>query len=355
MNIWNTILSLFVILSIVSICSLKNFETLHSLKIDIERPIIAYDYIFYLKSSAIKALNKYYSEYDMFGNSYRKPLMNKGTKWGDAVFFTKDCRLEMWEYQGKDTLNGHILFERTFNELKGDYCYGTLDMFYDDNQKDIAVYNTRNNKITVFNLNDKNIYLTNDNIIGKVEMDYNIKQALLYNYDKDTTLLIGIDSSNIKFYNVRGSYSWRDWFVNNRLIKSIKLNTFFNPLYGQKIAGIMDIDNKKDKLLYIDDRLILYDLKDFKTISTLLLNKLTTVLTLKNGNALIGTEDGFIYLIKYNNKNLNLLDGYNVCNGEVLDISYDNAKYYFSKYILLVQCYEKNGYYLKHVSLDNIS
>ena len=90
----------------------------------------------------------------------------------------------MWEYQGKDTLNGHILFERTFNELKGDYCYGTLDMFYDDKQKDIAVYNTRNKKITFFNLNDINIYLTNDNIIGKVEMNYNIKQALLYNYDK---------------------------------------------------------------------------------------------------------------------------------------------------------------------------
>ena len=77
----------------------------------------------------------------------------------------------------------------------------------------------------------------------------------------------------------------------------------------------MDIANKKDKLLYIVDRLILYDLKDFKTISTLLLNKLSTVFTLKNGNALIGTEDGFIYLIKYNNKNLNLVDGYNVCNG----------------------------------------
>ena len=56
----------------------------------------------------------------MFGNGYRKPLLNKWTEWGPSVFFSKGCRLEMWEDRGKDTLKGHKIFDSTFNELSGD-------------------------------------------------------------------------------------------------------------------------------------------------------------------------------------------------------------------------------------------
>ena len=119
-------LTVFIFISIVSICS-SNIQILKvsSSNIDKERPIIANDFIFYLRKSEIKAdkLDKSLNNYGMFGITYRKPLLNKDTRWGNGVFFTKDCRLEMWEYRGKNTLDGgHKLFERSFDELKGDYC-----------------------------------------------------------------------------------------------------------------------------------------------------------------------------------------------------------------------------------------
>ena len=164
MKIWVDSLGLFTFISIVSICSLRNIQLLKasSSNIDNERPIIAKDFIFYLRGSCIKAdkLDGCLSNYGMFGTTYSKPLLYKETRWGDVVFFTKDCRLELLDYRGKNTLNnGHKIFERIFNELKGDYCYNTLDMFYHDDQEDIAIYNTRYNKITVFNLKEKKIFM----------------------------------------------------------------------------------------------------------------------------------------------------------------------------------------------------
>ena len=159
-----------------------------SSNIDKERPIIANDFIFYLRNSEIKAdkLDNSLSNYGMFGITYRKPLLNKDT----GVFLTKDCRLEMWEYRGKNTLDrGKILFQRRFDELKGDFCYDSLDMFYHDNDEDIAVYNSRYNKITAFNFKDKDIYGTSYDVVKKVEMDYNIMQTLIYDYNGDTTIL----------------------------------------------------------------------------------------------------------------------------------------------------------------------
>ena len=352
MKIFQLNFSLFIIISLLSICLIKNAEILYSLKISYERPVMSKDYIFYLKGFEINALNKnYYSSYNMFGNTYRKPLMSKFNEWGDTVFFTKDCRLEMWEDQGKDTLQGHKLFSRTFQELWGDYCYDTLEMFYDDNRNDIAVYNTHNNKIIVFNLNYIDYERTNHNIVGKVEMTYNINQALIYNYDESTSILIGIDSLTINFYNLRGAFSWKDYFFNYRLIKSITLNRSFYSSMGQKIAGIMEIDNKKDKLLFIDSRVYLYDMKEFKIISSLFIPNPSVVLTLHNGNALIGNDNGIIHLLKYNNGNLDILAQYKICGGKVMDISYDNNKYYYSNNNLIVQCDEENGYFLKHILL----
>lgn len=358
MKINQPYLRLFIIISLFAISFPKKTKILYSLTIDKETPIISRDHIFYLKNSAIKALDRDYRSYDMFDNSYRKPLLNKWTKWGYTNFFTKDCRLEMWEYRGKNTLDrGKILFQRSFDELKGDFCYDSLDMFYHDNDEDIAVYNSRYNKITVFNFKDKDIYGTSYDVVKKVEMDYNIMQTLIYDYNGDTTILIGIDTFNINFYNLRGTYSWSDWFKSwvksNRLIKSIKLKNYSYSSYGRKIAGIMEIDYKKDKLLYIDDKVYLYDIKKFKSIASLYLDRPSTVLTLRNGNALVGNELGKIYLIKFLGK-LNILESYNICNGKVIDISYDNTKLYYSKYYLLIQCEEKNGYNYKYIYLDNI-
>lgn len=349
MKICHQHLNLFIIISLFVICLPKNIELLYSLRISNERPIISGNYIFYLKGSAIKALDRNYDSYDMFGNGYRKPLLNQCTNWGPSVFFVKDCRLEMWEDRGKDTLKGHKIFERTFNELSGDQCYSTLDMFYEDKEKDVAVYNTQNNKITVFNLKEKNIYGTNDNVIGKVEMDYNVKQALIYNYGDNKSILIGIDSHNINFYNLRRKRTWGDFFLRRKLTHSLKLNEYFYSYYGRKIAGIMEVDNKKDKLLFIDYSVNLFDLNTFKSINSLYINNPTSVFTTKKGSAFIGNKSGNIYLINYRNQKLNILEQFNVCNGEILDISCDDDVRY-----LLVQCEEKNGIFLKHISLGNI-
>ena len=347
MKINQPYLRLFIIISLFAISFPKKTKILYSLTIDKETPILSRDHIFYLKNSAIKALDRDYRSYDMFDNSYRKPLLNKWTKWGYTNFFTKDCRLEMWEDKGKDTLRGHKIFDKTFNELKGDYCYDSLDMFYDDNRKDVAVYNTRYKRITVFNLKD----IKNDDVVGKVKLDSNIKQALIYNYDKDVSILIGIDASHINFYNLRGSYSWRDWFVDFRLIESIKINNnYIQSPQGKKIAGIMEVNNNKDKLLYIDwYNVYLYNLKKFKSISSLFIAKPSTVLTTKIGNAFIGNEYGSIFLITYNNGKLSILKEYNVCDGVILDISCDDSVNY-----LLVQCEDQKRIYLKHISLGDI-
>lgn len=348
MKICHRHLSMFIIISLFSILLAKKI-LLYSLKIDYERPIISGNFIFYLKGSAIKALDRNYNSYDMFGNGYRRPLLNKWTKWGPSVFFSKDCRLEMWEDRGKDTLKGHKIFDRTFNELSGGQCYSTLDMFYEDNEKDVAVYNTQNNKITVFNLKEKNNYGTNDNVVGEVEMDYNIKKALIYNYGDNKSILIGIDNEKINFYNLRRYRTWGDFFLGRKLTHSLKFNKYCYSNYRSKIAGIMEIDNKKDKLLFFDCFVNLFDLKTFKSINTLFINNPTSVFTTKKGTAFIGNESGNIYYINYRNEKLNILDQFNVCDGEILDISCDDDVRY-----LLVQCKEQNGIFLKHISLDNI-
>lgn len=344
-------LRLFIIISLFSICSLKDINILYSLKMSYERPIIAQEYIFYLRGNEIKALSKEYYSYDMFDNSYRRPLMNIG----DKVFFVKDCRLEMYQYQGKDTLRKKNVFEKYFDELEGDKCDSTLDIFYDYKRKDIVVYNTKNNKIIVFNLKDINKYGTNDNYIGQIKMDHDIMQALIYNYNKDTSILIGIDNHKINFYNLRGSYSLLDKLKNNRLIDSIELNNPISNSYGRKIAGIMKIDNKQNILLFIDNDIYLYDLNNFKLISSYSIHYPSTVLTsLDDGIALIGDYEGNIKVFEFKNKKLYFLEEYFVCNGNVLDISYDNTRYYNSNY-MLVQCYEDNGIFLKHISLKSES
>lgn len=348
MNICHQHLNMFIIISLFTICLPKKI-LLYSLKIDYERPIISGNFIFYLKGSEIKALDRNYKSYDMFGNGYRRPLLNKWTKWGPSVFFSKDCRLEMWEDRGKDTLKGHKIFDRTFNELFGDGCYSTLDMFYEDKEKDVAVYNTQNNKITVFNLKEKNIYGTNDNVVGKVEMDYNIKKALIYNYGDNKSILIGIDYDKINFYNLRRYRTWGDFFLGRQLTHSLKFNQYCPSNYRPKIAGIMEIDNKKDKLLFFDCFIHLFDLKTFKSINSLFIDNPTSVFTTKKGTAFIGNKSGNIYLINYRNGKLNILDQFNVCDGEIIDVSCDDDVRY-----LLVQCEEKNGIFLKHISLGNI-
>ena len=69
--------------------------------------------------------------------------------------------------------------------------------------------------------------------------------------------------------------------------------------YAFETAGI--IGKMEKKLLYINnDNFILFDLKEIKIINKQpnLISKATTLLILDNGQALVGTNNGFIYLIE---------------------------------------------------------
>ena len=116
-------------------------------------------------------------------------------------------------------------------------------------------------------------------------------QSLIYSYEESKSILIVIDLLGIRFYNLRGSYSYKDWFYNNRLIKE----------YDSNCEGMADFIDDGNKLLYVYGRYFaVFNLKDFKIIdnSLILSENVNCLLGMKDGNALVGTNNGNIYLIK---------------------------------------------------------
>ena len=87
-----------------------------------------------------------------------------------------------------------------------------------------------------------------------------------------------------------------------------------------KLIGI------EKKLLYIkNDNFIIFDLTEIKIINQQanLISKVSTLLILDNRQALIGTSDGFIYLIELFNNTIIVLDKYELCKGKLIsNISY---------------------------------
>ena len=79
-------------------------------------------------------------------------LHSSTDRWGDNVFFTKDCRLETYKNNGKDTLKGKVLYSRTFSQLEVNSCYNSLNFYYSEAVDYISAYNTNFNNIVVYQI-----------------------------------------------------------------------------------------------------------------------------------------------------------------------------------------------------------
>jgi hypothetical protein len=185
----------------------------------------------------------------------------------------------------------------------------------------------------------------------QVKMDEVINQALIYS-DKEGTKLIGIDlDGTITFWGLHGLiYDY--WLINTFKFQKTSNNYYFQS------AGIIGKEDKK--LLYIyEDDFILFDLKEIKIINKQpdLILDVSTLLILDNGQGLVGTSNGFIYLIELFNNRIYVLDKYELCKGKLISIiSYNTTCPYGHEicYIFAANCGYENGY-LKIFQIQNES
>jgi hypothetical protein len=295
-----------------------------SFRISYDEPIITYYYVYFISNERAKGFN--YRElglfstadvFELYGNTFRKPLLYIYTPIDFfSVFFTKDHYIYLYKDSGSDTCYNQKK-SLSFNDM-GE-CYDSLRIYYDTKSNDAAVYNyNRSHKIKVFNLNDLN--RGDFKIIYEVEAKYNVIQSLIYSYGDKKSILIVIDNFGIRFHNLRGSKSlFKDLFKNGRLIKEYDFN------WDGKAAFIDD----GRKLLYIyNHNFVVFELEDFGIINQknnfIIGEKLECLLGLTDGNALVGTNNGNIYLIGYKNNEITILDKRKICDESVTSLSYNN-------------------------------
>ena len=295
-----------------------------SFRIAYDEPIMTYDYVYFISDERAKGFN--YRElglfstadvFELYGNTFRKPLLYIFTPIDFySVFFTKDHYIYLYKDSGSDTCYNQKKC-LSFNNM-GE-CYDSLRIYFDTNSKDAAVYNyNRSHKIKVFNFYD--LYRGDFKIIYEVEAKYNVIQSLIYSYGDKKSILIVIDNFGIRFHNLRGSKSFfKDLFKNGRLIKEYDFN------WDGKAAFIDD----GRKLLYIyNHNFVVFELANFEIINQknnfIIGEKLECLLGLTDGNALVGTNNGNIYLIGYKNNEITILDKRKICDESVTSLSYNN-------------------------------
>lgn len=321
-------------------------------RITSEKPIVVEDYVFYSTDHKIFSLSlQRYKKSEMYGNSIIKPLRHlSSAKWGDVVFFTKDCILKIFKNKGADTLKGPLLYSNRFSSLEGENCYLTLDVDFNEAIHYIAAYNRLFNKIIVYQFNDLNRNNYEEKNVIEFETETNICQALLYNNGAKDIILIGITREKIYFWILKGIYSFKDLFKSNRQIFNIE--SYFDCM-EKGTAGIIN----SNQLLYIRDSVYLFDLANLKITSILNIEYPSALTVFNDWKALVGNEYGYIYLIICRNKKMKSPRNYKVCEGEVLNISYDNGHYnnnqnYYTDFEFLIQCREKKGIYFHIFKLD---
>ena len=323
--------------------------------VDYSNEILFFDY----KDGNIKKINYEGFQFSLF-NYY--PNIETVINWniipqdyrissdGLNYYFTKYSSLYLYNYY--DTPKwGHYSYKRFFPNLENDNVDKCdLELAFNEYGNDeIAVYNLNNNKISVINLHDEihNEKGTHEII---VTMDAWIAQSLIYR-DEEGTKLIGIDlDGTIKFWGLHGLI-FDYWDINTFKFKK-PVNYWF------RTAGIMK-DNREKLLLYINvNDFILFDLKKIEIINEQpdLIPEVSTLLILDNGQGLVGTREGFIYLIELFNNTIIILDKYELCKGKIiLNISYNTTcpRGHEMCYIFAANCGYENGY-LKIFKIQNI-
>jgi hypothetical protein len=196
--------------------------------------------------------------------------------------------------------------------------YDSLRIYYDTNTKDAAVYNYYgSNKIKIFNLYD--LYQGKFKILYHIDAKYYVLQSLIYSYGDEKSILIVIDKCGIRFHNLRGADGFLDTFSKERIIEEYDFNC----------AGMADFIGDGKKLLYIyNNNFVVFELQTFKIIDkkyNLITGEIPLcLLRITDGNVLVGTNKGYIYLIGYKYKEITILDQRKICDESVYSLSYNN-------------------------------
>ena len=335
------IISLFYLIILIDIS--YNFEPPENLEnlvkiytssdsISLEKPVITWNHNVFYIGGVLKAFD--YENRGFFGpnifypygdNSYIKPLQQGSFIHSDSIFFTKDCQLRIYIEKGRNTFK-NLEYQVDFKELNQNGCYDSLRMYYDHYTHFTAVYNINFNKIIVFNIHQAYNQGYRNNII-KVTMKGKIKQALIYSKGDISdmeSVLIGIDAyGQINFWNIKGYCNWYTsiWYslTSNDLIKSFN-SRYITPYFDQDIAILM----QKNKLLFVNhDDFHLFDVEKLEYIKSqnLLIKGVSSLLGLKDGNALVGTDNGYLYLITLKNNSVKMLDKRRLCYNRIYTLS----------------------------------
>lgn len=304
-------------------------------RVSSDQPVITYSYVYYISDGLPKVFN--YKDlglfssakvFNLFGNSYIKPLLYINTPLDFySIFFTKGCYIYVFIESGKNTCNkeNQICVLKFENMGK---CYDSLRIYYDTETKDAAVYNYKSSKkVRIFNLYDIDRYSVdlkinpaNFKIFLEVESKYDVVQSLIYPYETNKSILIIIDHYGIRFHNLRGKNNiFFDTLYNGRLIQE----------YNSGCEGIADFIGG-NKLLYIFfNKFVVFELKEFKIIDIknnfISGENVECLLGLKDGNNLVGTRSGNIYLIGCKNQELTILDQRKICDERIISLSYINS------------------------------
>ena len=251
-------------------------------------------------------------------------------------FFSNKCDILIFHYYENEKFKwGHPRLKINCDQLKKNgKCKQNLEVS-DPDYNLFAVYNVENNLISVI---EYQIFQNEIKTIFTYSMEFNIVQALIYKYyykSSDVgylqyTLLIGIDESgSIDIWNIQGSYSFLDIISTNRLIKSFKFEKLYYQIKGARVAEIVKWHGFEKKLLYINNNnLILIDLYDLEIKVNQEVNFYGTyILMIKNEKqGLIGTKNGFIYLITVHETYISINDKYEICPGtKIKSISYNKT------------------------------
>ena len=348
--------------------NLKNIHILYSssFSIGLNRPIMTWDHIFFIKDNVLNAFNfkkifLFASIYYPYGdNSYLKPInaYSLTTTNYYSVFFTKDCTLKMYtDEEGKETYFSYnnIDLNLKFTEL-GTNCYDSLRLYYDSSSHYAAVYNLNSKTIIVFNLYDitKSWGKKDYEEIFQISMDSNIKKAIIFS-TSEKILLIGMDENgHVNFWNLKGYckgiFNSISCAYNNYLIDSFKYSYLL--LFDDTEFSIII---NKNILLYINhDSFITFNLEEVKFINrqNYFIENTSCVLALMDGNALVGTSKGIIHLIQYVKTEVKILDSRLLCpNQEIFSLSLNSnctPDTHFC-YIIIANC----GGYLKIFEIKN--
>ena len=291
---------------------------------DDKMPIIAYSNVFFLQNGDTKVYNIKDGRTSFLVPQYNlEPILYTNTVFNSkSLFMARECIIYIFEERGKNTNQYSHLSEIDLKKVFGS-CYYSLKIYYEHKTGYAAIYNYYQSKdIIVLDLEKfkkyGNIY---DSQFVKIKNDYLILQSLIYsNKEGDKSILIVKDNDGIKFYNLKGCSS--SWFGNNpgELIQSKK----------EGYTGLIDfIDG--DKLLFAtmtyfkvfklnDPIKIIYE----QNYALYYGDYIKCLLSLKDGNVLIGSNLGYIYLISFDSGSLKIIDDEKICDDPVYSLSYTN-------------------------------